>query len=257
MLAVFAFGGRLTVHDAYAVDMKNAFLPPCSEYLCGTDNLGRCVFCRVLAGGAQSVFSALAVVIASAAAGTVIGAVAGFVGGAADKVLMRITLVFQAFPSFVLAIAIGAVLGSGTLNAMLALFAAYWVTYARLARSIAVSVKKSDYIKAAKLYAADGFSLLFKYVMPEISGSITVTAALDVGNVILSLAGLSFIGLGAARPTAEWGAAMNEAGAYLQTAPWIIMFNGVALLAVVVVFNLLGDCLRDRFDSVKLSGKGS
>lgn len=240
---------QFTVHDAYAVNMDSAFLPPCREYIFGTDNLGRCVFCRIAAGSLESILSAVIVVAAVTLFGMTVGALSAFAGGAADSIMMKITLVFQAFPSFVLAIAIGAVLGSGTLNAMIALIAVYWTTYARLSRSMVLSYKNDNYIKAAKLYGAKGTSLLAKYITPNTAGTMAVTAAQDVGNVILSMSALSFIGLGAQRPTAQWGAVMNEASAYFQTAPWIIMFNGAALFFTVTVFNLFGDSLRDRLDS--------
>lgn len=249
VLIIALFANRFTVHDAYAVNMDAAFLPPCREFIFGTDNLGRCVFCRIASGSATSIFSAVAVVAAVAVCGTLIGVISGFAGGLVDSVLMKITLVFQAFPAFVLAIAIGAVLGSGTVNAMIALVAVFWTTYARLSRSMVLSFKNDNYIKAARLYGAGTFPILFKYVIPNTAGAMAVTAALDIGNVILSMAGLSFIGLGAARPTAEWGAVMNEASAYFQTAPWIILFNGAALFFVVIVFNLLGDSIRDKLDS--------
>ena len=249
VLIIALFANRFTVHDAYAVNMDTAFLPPCREFIFGTDNLGRCVFCRIVAGSTTSIFSAVAVVAVVAVCGTLIGVLSGFAGGWVDSVLMKITLVFQAFPAFVLAIAIGAVLGSGTVNAMIALIAVFWTTYARLSRSMVLSFKNDNYIKAARLYGAGTCPIIFKYIIPNTAGTMAVTAALDIGNVILSMAGLSFIGLGAARPTAEWGAVMNEASAYFQTAPWIILFNGAALFFVVIVFNLLGDSIRDKLDS--------
>lgn len=249
VLIIALLANRFTVHDAYAVNMDTAFLPPCREFIFGTDNLGRCVFCRIAAGSAASIFSAIAVVAAVAVCGTLIGVISGYAGGWVDSILMKITLVFQAFPAFVLAIAIGAVLGSGTVNAMIALIAVFWTTYARLSRSMVLSFKNDNYIKAARLYGAGTYPVVFKYIIPNTAGAMAVTAALDIGNVILSMAGLSFIGLGAARPTAEWGAVMNEASAYFQTAPWIILFNGAALFFVVIVFNLLGDSIRDKLDS--------
>lgn len=249
VLLTALFGRFFTNHDAYAVDMNNAFIHPCRAYLFGTDNLGRCVLCRIIEGAALSIFISIAVTAVSLFIGLIVGAAAGFIGGFADRALMKLTLIFQVFPSFVLAIAIGAMLGSGILNTILALVAVYFTTYARLARSMVMSYKNDNYIKAARLYGAGNLSLLFKYIMPGTFGSMAVTAALDTGNVILSISSLSFIGLGAPRPTAEWGAVMNEASAYFQSAPWIIIFNGLALFFVVTVFNLFGDSLRDRMDS--------
>lgn len=249
ILLTALFGCFFTSHDAYAVDMNNVFIHPCKAYWFGTDNLGRCVLCRIIEGAKLSIFISIAVTAISLFVGMIVGTAAGFIGGFVDSVLMKLTLVFQVFPSFVLAIAIGAILGSGILNTVLALVAVYFTTYARLARSMVMSYKNDNYIKAARLYGAGNLSLLFKYIMPGTFGTMAVTAALDTGNVILSISALSFIGLGAPRPTAEWGAVMNEASVYFQSAPWIIMFNGLALFFAVTAFNLFGDSLRDRLDS--------
>jgi ABC-type dipeptide/oligopeptide/nickel transport system permease subunit len=146
-------------------------------------------------------------------------------------------------------VAVAGILGNGMGNSILSLCAVYWTTYARLARSLTVSMRNAPYIKAAKICGAGKLSILFKYVLPNVVAPVLVTAALDVGSVILSMAGLSFLGLGAVRPTAEWGAVMSEAKDYLQKAPWIIVFNGIALFLVVTVFNLLGDSLRDALDT--------
>ena len=163
--------------------------------------------------------SRLAVVAIVFVIGTVLGITSGYIGGALDHVLMRVTLIFQAFPSFILAVAVAGILGNGMGNSILSLCAVYWTTYARLARSLTVSMRNAPYIKAAKVCGAN------------------------------RLVGLSFLGLGAVRPTAEWGAVMSEAKDYLQKAPWIIVFNGIALFLVVTVFNLLGDSLRDALDT--------
>lgn len=255
VLLVALFGQHFAYHDPYAVSIENAFVSPCREYIFGTDNLGRCVFCRILAGGSSSIFASLATVVASAFFGVVIGVISGFCGGIVDKILMKITLVFQAFPSFVLAIAVGAVLGNGTFNAMLALVAVYWTGYARLSRGMVLSFKNDNYIKSARLYGAKTHSIIFKYIVPNVAGTAVVTACLDIGSVIISMAGLSFIGLGSERPTCEWGAVMNESSAYFQTAPWIIMENGLALFVTIIAFNIFGNCVRDRLDSKRQGEK--
>ena len=158
---------------------------------------------------------------------------------------MKITLVFQAFPAFVLSIAIAGILGVGLWNGVLALSAVYWTTYARLSRSLVVSMKQENYIYAARMNGVPLYRMITAYILPNMMGSLIVTAAMDIGSVILSMAGLSFLGLGAARPTAEWGAVMSEARDYLQKAPWIIVFNGLALFLVVTVFQLFGDRLSE------------
>ena len=211
----------------------------------GTDNLGRCVFCRILAGSRTSIYTALLIVGIVFLVGTLVGILAGFAGGVLDEILMKITLVFQAFPAFVLSIAIAGILGVGLWNGVLALSAVYWTTYARLSRSLVVSMKQENYIYAARMNGVPLYRMITAYILPNMMGSLIVTAAMDIGSVILSMAGLSFLGLGAARPTAEWGAVMSEARDYLQKAPWIIVFNGLALFLVVTVFQLFGDRLSE------------
>ena len=245
LLMIPLIGPHFIRHDPYAVSMKSAFLAPCREYLFGTDNLGRCVFCRIIAGSRTSVFTALLIVGIVFAAGTLIGVIAGFSGGIVDEILMKITLVFQAFPAFVLSIAIAGILGVGLWNGVIALCAVYWTTYAKLARSLVVSIKEENYMYAAKMNGVPFVRLVAAYILPNIMGSMVVTAALDIGSVILNMAGLSFLGLGAARPTAEWGAVMSESRVYLQNAPWIIFFNGIALFIVVTGFQLFGDRMND------------
>ena len=165
-----------------------------------------------------------------------------------DRILMKITLVFQAFPNFILAVAVAGMLGTGLKNSVLALGAVYWITYAKLSRSLVLSIRDSEYIRAAKICGAGPTALIFKYILPNMVSPLIVTAALDVSSFILSMAGLSFLGLGPSRPTAEWGATMSEAKTFIQQAPWCIVFPGLALLVTVVIFNLLGDALRDVID---------
>ena len=153
---------------------------------------------------------------------------------------MKITLVFQAFPNFILAVAVAGMLGTGLKNSVLALGAVYWITYAKLSQAW--------YIRAAKICGAGPTAIIFKYILPNMVSPLIVTAALDVSSFILSMAGLSFLGLGPSRPTAEWGATMSEAKTFIQQAPWCIVFPGLALLVTVVIFNLLGDALRDVID---------
>lgn len=252
LLIVAATGSFIAQHDPYKTSLSTALKAPCWEYPCGTDNLGRCVFCRILTGAATSIFSALAVVIVVFVIGLFLGILAGYMGGIVDTVIMRITLIFQAFPGFILAISVAAMLGTGLVNGIISLSMVYWTTYARLGRSLVLSIKNATYIKAAKMCGAGKFSIMIKYVFPNVVSPVIVTASLDVGNVILSMAGLSFLGLGAARPTAEWGAMMSEARNFLQTGPWGIIFPGIALFGVVILFNLMGDMICDAIDSKRV-----
>lgn len=241
--------GYITPNDPYKTNLADALLAPCSQYPFGTDNLGRCILSRVMAGAASSVFSALTVVAIVFVVGVTIGIVSGYLGGALDTVIMRITLVFQAFPSFILAIAVAGILGPGIRNGIISLSLVYWTTYARLGRSLVITLKDSTYIRAAKMCGAGKVSIMTKYIIPNMVSPVVVTAALDVGNIILVMAGLSFLGLGAARPSAEWGAVMSEARNYLQSGPWGLIFPGIALFIIVVLFNITGDSIRDVIDT--------
>lgn len=235
--------------DPNKTDLSQTFIVPGTPgHFFGTDNVGRDVFARVLNGGIISVYSAVLTVIIVFMAGTFIGTVSGFIGGAFDNIIMKIVTVFQAFPSFVLAIAIAGILGQGLFNGILALSLVYWVTYARLSRSLVLSIKNATFVQSARVCGADHKSIILKYMLPNMLPTLAVTAALDVGNVILSMAGLSFLGLGAARPTSEWGAMMSEARTNFQTQPWTIVFPGIALFIAVIIFNLFGDSIRDMID---------
>ena len=245
-LGILALGPHVCRHDPYMTNLRAAYLPPCREYLLGTDNLGRCVLCRVLAGGVTSVCTSFAVVLLASLIGITIGIAAGFFGGAADRLVMDVITVFQAFPSFVLAIAIAAILGQSLLNGIIALCAIYWTTYAKLSRSLVQQLRANNYVKAAWLNGAGYGAILVRHILPGILRLMVVTIALDIGNVVLSMAGLSFLGLGAVRPTAEWGAVMSEAKDFLQRSPWIIAANGGALFITVAGFNLLGERLSEK-----------
>lgn len=172
----------------------------------------------------------------------------GFCGGLFDTVLMKITVIFQAFPGFILAICVAAMLGNGLKNGILLLSLVYWTIYARLGRSLVISMKGETYIKAAKMCGASNGAIMLRYVVPNVVAPVIVTATLDVSNVILSMAGLSFLGLGAERPTAEWGAMMSEARNFLQTGPWGILCPGIALFIVVFLFNRFGDIISDMIN---------
>lgn len=247
LLGAWIVRGHL-IHEPFRTNVRQAFLPPGREYLFGTDNLGRCVACRILYGAATSLYAAVLAVIAVFVIGTAVGIIAAYAGGIADQIIMKITLVFQAFPNFILAVAVAGMLGAGLRNSVLALGAVYWITYAKLARSLVLTIRESEYIRAARICGASPAAVIIRYILPNMISPLIVTAALDVGSFILSMAGLSFLGLGPVRPTAEWGATMSEAKTFIQQAPWCIVFPGLALLAVVVLFNLLGDAIRDAID---------
>ena len=240
----------LLPYDPNVTDLASALLPPGEQgHLFGTDSVGRDVWLRTLEGGSESVLMAFLVVAAAFAIGIAVGLVAGFAGGAVDGVLNKVITMFQAFPSFVLAIAIAALLGQGMTNMIIAIAAVYWTQPARLARSLALSLKNSDAVKAARVCGARSVSICTKYLLPAMASPLIVMAALSLGDVILTMAGLSYLGLGPERPTNEWGAMMSEARSTFQFAPWGIAVPGVALFVAIIIFNLLGDTLRDVLDA--------
>ncbi len=230
---------------AVLADAKQA---PSEQYPWGTDWLGRCVMSRVFSGAATSVFSSIAIVGLSLVIGCAIGILCGYFGGAVDSVMMRITDVFLAFPGMVLALAVAGMLGKGLSNAVLALVATSWTQYARLSRSYVLSLRQENFVAAAKLNGQSAFSILMKHILPNALRPVIVTASLSIGGAMLSLAGLSFLGLGAQAPSAEWGSMLSDGRGLMQKAPWIILYPGIAIFGVSILFNLLGDSVRDVLD---------
>jgi len=220
---------------------------PSWSHLFGTDELGRDVFSRVIYGSRVSLPIALILVALAAALGSVVGAIAGYVRGPADGILMRLTDLVFAFPPIILAMVVAAVLGRGLLNAALAIVVVAWPSYARVARGLVLSVGESEYVQSARLLGASSRKALFRDVLPNVAGPIFVLATLDLANAILLLSGLSFLGLGAQPPQAEWGSMVAEGTQYFQWW-WIGTFPGLAIFTVVLAFNFLGDSLRDVFD---------
>ena len=249
MLGFLLIAPHFLKHDPYATDLNNAFLPAGQDgNILGTDNLGRCIFCRIIAGGQETIFAAMIVVAVVLVFGSLLGMTAGYTGGLTDSVIVKITTIFQAFPSFVLAVAIAGILGPGKGNGMIAMILVYWTGYARYARSLVLSLRNETYVHAAQMCGASRLTTLIRYILPNMIPPLLVTAALDIGNVVLSMAGLSYLGLGGARPTAEWGAMMSESRRFLQTNPSFILIPGIALLVMVFLFNICSDSARDWLD---------
>ncbi len=222
--------------------------PGVDGFVLGSDALGRDVLERTLAGGAESVTLGFAVLAVVLVLGTGVGLVAGFFGGIVDAVLSKIITAFQAFPSFVLAVAIAGILGQGVVNMVIAIAAVYWTQYARLVRGIAMAFKHSECVSAARLCGAPARALLTRYFVPEVAGPLAILSAVSMSDIVLTMAGLSFIGLGPARPTNEWGAMMADATSTFQLALWCMLVPMAALLVTVIMFNLVGDTLRDALD---------
>ena len=230
-------------NDPYKTDLMNQL-----QYPFGTDNLGRCILSRLLYGATTSIFSSLGITAIVFIIGTVLGVIAGYFGGVFDIVISKITTIFQAFPRLIFAIAIAGVLGIGIGNTIFALCAMCWTEYARLSRSLVLSVKERTYIKAARVCGENHFIILIKHVFPNIFPSLIITSMLNIGAMLMEVSALSYLGLGVKTPMAEWGDMMNLGKAYLQTNPWLVFIPGIAIFVAVVIFNLFGEKLRDALD---------
>ena len=238
----------LTPYDPYVQDLSNAKAAPSAAHIFGTDRYGRDMLSRVIAGSRTSIYSTLVLVAVITAAGTAVGVICGWNGKRIDTVLMRISDIFLAFPGLVFALAVAGVLGGGLQNAIIALAAVSWPKYARVARSQTLALKETPFIKAAILSGCGTFRLLVRHILPNIIGPILVTSMLDIGTMMMELAGLSFLGLGAKPPAAEWGSMMSDTRSLLTTAPWVTLAPGFAIFISVMIFNLLGDTIRDYAD---------
>ena len=248
LLLVTIFADKIVPYDPYAQDLSKSMLPPSSEHLMGTDRYGRDMFSRVIVGAQVSVFSTLALVGVISVFGTIVGTLCGYYGGVVDSIVMRISDVCLAFPGLVFALAIAALLGGGVSNAVIALAVISWPKYARVARSQTLAIKSSSFVAAARLSGSTSMQMILRHILPNILGPILVTAMLDIGTMMMELAGLSFLGLGAQPPTAEWGNMMSGGRSMLQTYPWLVLSPGFAIFITVVIFNLLGDTVRDYMD---------
>lgn len=245
MFLIALYAEKIVPNDPYMQDLSNALSPPSKQFIFGTDRYGRCLFSRVLVGAKTTMFSSVILVIIIATFGTMVGTICGYIGGKFDEIVMRISDIFLAFPGMVFAIAVAGVLGGGIVNAVISLALISWPKFSRLSRGLVLTIKNSQYIYAARISGCSEFKIIFKYILPNILGAIIVTATLDIGVMMMELAGLSFLGLGAMPPTAEWSSMMSNGRSMIQSAPWVIFAPGVAIFITVVIFNLLGDTVRD------------
>lgn len=228
-------------------NIRERLQPPSMNHLLGTDQLGRDVLSRVLYGGRISLPAGLLVVISAAIVGTAMGSIAGYIGGAWDEILMRITEVFMAFPIIILAMSIAAALGPSTINAVVAMVIVWWPRYARIVRSLVLSVKANEYVQAARSIGASRSYILLRTILPNCVAPAVVMATLDIGNAILIFASLSFLGLGPEPSAAEWGRMVADGIDYFDQW-WLSAFPGIAIFTVILSFNLVGDGLRDLID---------
>jgi peptide/nickel transport system permease protein len=249
-LVVFVaiFGPWITPKSPTNIDLLQRLQPPSLHHLFGTDDFGRDIFSRVLAGARISLEVAAVILLSSVAVGTLLGIVSAMVGGLVDEIIMRTTDLFLAFPALILAAAIAATLGASLTHTMLALSTVYWPWYARLARGQVLSLREREFVLAARVSGASTSRIVFRHLLRNVFPLLIIQASLDVGYAILFTSSLSFLGLGAQPPAPEWGAMMTDARAFLRDYWWYPTFPGLALAFTVLGFNLLGDGLRDWLD---------
>jgi peptide/nickel transport system permease protein len=235
-------------HAISETNPRDRLLPPSSQYLFGTDELGRDMLSRVIYGTRISLQTALVAVALAMLIGVPLGAVAGGLGGFVDEIIMRITDVFLSFPPLLLAIAIAAFLGPNLENAMLAIVVSWWPWYTRIIRGQAISIRERQFVRAAQSIGTPMYRIIFKHILPNTLAPVIVQASMDIGGVILTIAALSFLGLGAQPPTPEWGLLISTSRTYFLHAWWYSTFPGLAIFITVLVFNLVGDGIREVLD---------
>ena len=234
--------------DPTHATMKDAYMAPSASHLFGTDKLGRDCFSRVLFGARASLSGVLFLVASVFIVGTSMGVISGYFGGKVDMVIMRISDMMISFPGMILAIAVAGIMGGSLVNAVIALTIVIWTKYARLARSLVLQIKRRDFVEAAVVNGGTAPHILWVHILPNILPMMVITAAADIGALMMELAGLSFLGFGSQPPAPEWGLMLNEGRQQLQTAPWLMFFPGLAIFVTVMIFNLWGDNLRDVLD---------
>ena len=249
LLVVAAVAGPwISPHDPDAIDLTQRLQGADAVHWLGTDHLGRDILSRLIAGvhvslGVVAVTLALILVL-----GIVVGGASGFIGGRTDQLIMRVTDVFLTFPTLVLALFMIGMLGTGLVNVVIAIALSHWAWYARIVRGIVLSLRHRDYLLAARLAGASRLRIFAAHLLPATLSQLLVLATLDIGHMMLHVSGLSFLGLGVAPPTAEWGVMIGDARQFVWTAPMLIFWPGLALFVSVMAFNILGDALRDRLD---------
>lgn len=248
LIFVAIFAPQIAPFDPIATNLTNRLQPLSAEHFFGTDEVGRDIFSRVVWGSRLTLYIIGLVAIIAAPVGILIGTVSGYFGGFIDTVLMRITDIFLAFPKLILALAFVAALGPGIENAIIAISITSWPPYARIARAETITIRNSDFIKAIRLQGAGPIRIITGHIMPLCISSLIVRVTLDMAGIILTAAGLGFLGLGAQPPSPEWGAMTSSGRAYILDHWWLITMPGSAIFVVSLAFNLLGDGLREVLD---------
>ena len=250
LMGLFAFQiAPFPEEGAGKTNAPNTLMAPSAEHWFGTDKLGRDILSRIIVGARPALVVPIGVVLFAVLIGAPLGALAGYKGGWLDEVIMRITDLFLAFPSLLLAMAIASALGRGLDKAALALIVSWWPWYTRIARGVAVGLRERYFVEAAQASGVSDAVIIFRHILPNTISPILVQATVDMGTVILAMGGLAFLGLGTQPPSPDWGLMVSEGRGFILEQWWIATFPGIAIFIVVLAFNLLGDTLRDIFDS--------
>ena len=242
------FAPWLAPYDPSEINLANRLMPMSSEHWLGTDHLGRDMLSRILHGASVSLGAVFVTLILMLLAGVALGGIAGFVGGRTDQAIMRVCDVFMTFPTVVFALFMVAILGTGLTNVIIAIAVTHWAWYARITRGLVISVRHSDYLRAARLSGIPPVQRFIRHILPSVMVQLLVLATLDIGHVMLHVSGLSFLGLGVQSPTPEWGDMINDARQFVWTHPMLLVWPGLCIFLSVMSFNLLGDTLRDKLD---------
>ncbi|OLO42447.1 nickel ABC transporter permease subunit NikC [Alkalihalophilus pseudofirmus] len=242
------FAPLIAPHDPTYTNLELRLQKPSAEFWLGTDHLGRCIFSRLLYGVQASLGSALIVVTVSMFISLMVGVYSGYKGGRIDFLFMRFCDVILSIPGLILVLALVGILGTGLWNLLFAMILVYWVKDARLIRGLTLSVKERHFVAAAKLSGTPGPVIVWRHILPNMIHQVVVVVSINIGSVILHIAGFSFLGLGIQPPTPEWGTMLNDSRQFLRSDPSLMMYPGLAIFIVVLVFNLLGDRFRDLYE---------
>lgn len=248
LIVVAILAPYIAPYNPIEQDLSMRLSPPSSDHIFGMDTLGRDIFSRVVYGCRITLEIAFVITLIGGSAGSLVGVIAGYSGGKVDEILMRVTDMFLAFPRLILALAFAAALGPSLVNMIIAISVVDWPIYARLARGQALSAKREDFVEAARAMGAGNWRIIFLHILPVCLSPIIVQVTLRLGDVILTAAGLGFLGLGAQPPTPEWGVMVSDGRNFILNEWWIAAFPGFAIMIVVLGFNLLGDGVRDIMD---------
>lgn len=241
------FAPLIAPYSPYEIDLSNRFAPISQSHILGTDHLGRDVFSRLIYGSRMSLISVLAIMVIILLISLIIGSAAGFLGGKIDNVLMRISDVMLTFPTFILALFFIGVLGVGLINVIIAIAFTHLAWYSRIVRSIVLETKEKNYVLASKCMGTPTLKIIIKHIIPQVLSQVGILATLDLGHMMLHVAGLSFLGLGVQAPVAEWGVMINDAAPFIRQHPELMIYPGLCIFITVAIFNSLGEYLKDKY----------